>query len=261
MPATLPWPKMPKHPAKKRRSTPSRSTYWLARNLTSAWAIVSLIAPTYLPPSTLMPQFLETAPAPVRWRSTSPSTLRTAAQPPFQKPEALADVQNGSIPLLGLRLDHDILLHHVPPRISRALEHIEQPPDIHVALTQRPERTPAGCLLEADLPRPEATHQTPVDVLEVDVDDPIGRPLGNLDGVAASDHQMPRVQTQPRIAALHKAPELLVGLDHGPVVGVQREGEAVPGGDLLRPGEVLEELLPHRLVQLDDLVVALRAGC
>ena len=42
-PATLPWPKMPKHPAISRRSTPSRSLYWLARNRTRAWATVRRI--------------------------------------------------------------------------------------------------------------------------------------------------------------------------------------------------------------------------
>src|ERR671923_185906 len=41
MPATLPWPKIPKQPPKKRCSTPSRSTYCAARNRTSACAAVS----------------------------------------------------------------------------------------------------------------------------------------------------------------------------------------------------------------------------
>src|SRR6476620_3643798 len=41
MPATLPWPKMPKHPAKNLLRSPSRSTNWLARNRTVAWATVS----------------------------------------------------------------------------------------------------------------------------------------------------------------------------------------------------------------------------
>ncbi len=39
-PATLPWPKMAKQPAKKRPSTPSRSTSWRVRNSTSACAMV-----------------------------------------------------------------------------------------------------------------------------------------------------------------------------------------------------------------------------
>src|SRR5919198_6631374 len=41
MPATLPWPKMPKQPAKKRCLTPSRSTCCAARKRTSACAVVS----------------------------------------------------------------------------------------------------------------------------------------------------------------------------------------------------------------------------
>src|SRR5437870_13214634 len=40
MPATVPCPKIPKHPAKNRRSTPSRSTYCAARKRTRAWAAV-----------------------------------------------------------------------------------------------------------------------------------------------------------------------------------------------------------------------------
>src|SRR4029450_717685 len=45
-PATLPWPKMPKHPGIRRCSCPSRSLYWLARNRTTAWATVSRMVPT-----------------------------------------------------------------------------------------------------------------------------------------------------------------------------------------------------------------------
>src|SRR5882757_5474123 len=41
MPATLPCPKMPKQPAKNLLRSPSRSTNWLARNRTVAWATVS----------------------------------------------------------------------------------------------------------------------------------------------------------------------------------------------------------------------------
>src|SRR5215213_1069445 len=42
IPATLPWPKMPKQPANSRCSTPSDSEYWAARNLTTACATVRL---------------------------------------------------------------------------------------------------------------------------------------------------------------------------------------------------------------------------
>src|SRR5262245_19643169 len=41
MPATFPCPKMPKQPAKNLVRSPSRSTYWLARNRIVAWATVS----------------------------------------------------------------------------------------------------------------------------------------------------------------------------------------------------------------------------
>src|SRR5262245_51536580 len=41
MPATFPWPKMLKQPAKNLVRSPSRSTYWLARNRIVAWATVS----------------------------------------------------------------------------------------------------------------------------------------------------------------------------------------------------------------------------
>ncbi len=41
MPATLPCPKMPKQPAKNLLRSPPRSTYWLARKRTTAWATVS----------------------------------------------------------------------------------------------------------------------------------------------------------------------------------------------------------------------------
>ena len=40
MPATLPWPKMPKQPAKSFCRSPSRSLHWLARKRTTAWATV-----------------------------------------------------------------------------------------------------------------------------------------------------------------------------------------------------------------------------
>src|SRR5215207_9501211 len=49
MPATLPWPKIPNTPAKNGASRPSRSTYWRARNSTTAWAIVSLRTSLMLP--------------------------------------------------------------------------------------------------------------------------------------------------------------------------------------------------------------------
>ncbi len=45
MPATLPWPKMPKAPAMRRCSTPSRSEYWLDRKRMVAWATVRRIVP------------------------------------------------------------------------------------------------------------------------------------------------------------------------------------------------------------------------
>src|SRR4051812_17737016 len=47
MPARLPWPKIPKQPAKKRCSTPSRSTYCAARKRTSACAAVCRTVPTF----------------------------------------------------------------------------------------------------------------------------------------------------------------------------------------------------------------------
>src|SRR5262245_47144083 len=45
MPATLPWPKIPKHPPKKTCSTPSRSTTCCARKRTSACAAVRRTVP------------------------------------------------------------------------------------------------------------------------------------------------------------------------------------------------------------------------
>src|SRR5947209_1229089 len=43
MPATLPWPKIPKHPEKNRWRTPSRSTSCAARNRIRAWATVMVV--------------------------------------------------------------------------------------------------------------------------------------------------------------------------------------------------------------------------
>src|SRR5512140_2767559 len=40
MPATLPWPKIPKQPAKNCCSLPSRTTYWFLRKRMIAWATV-----------------------------------------------------------------------------------------------------------------------------------------------------------------------------------------------------------------------------
>ena len=45
IPATLPWPKMPKQPAKSFCRSPSRSLHWLARKRTTAWATVSRTIP------------------------------------------------------------------------------------------------------------------------------------------------------------------------------------------------------------------------
>src|SRR5690554_4092338 len=41
-PATLPWPKIAHTPGTSRRLAPSRSLYWAARNLTTAWPTVAL---------------------------------------------------------------------------------------------------------------------------------------------------------------------------------------------------------------------------
>src|SRR5690606_26761361 len=41
-PATLPCPKIAHTPGMRRRRTPSRSLYWAARNLTTAWPTVAL---------------------------------------------------------------------------------------------------------------------------------------------------------------------------------------------------------------------------
>jgi hypothetical protein len=68
------------------------------------------------------------------------------------------------------------------------------------------------------------------------------------------------VSTQSRVTALKEAPKLVVALDHGPVVRVHHDRNTIPGSDLLRAGEVLEELLPRAVVQLDDLLIALRAS-
>jgi len=93
----------------------------------------------------------------------------------------------------------------------------------------------------------------------VDVVHPVARELGDLQGVAATYHEVAGVKAQPGLAALQKAPELVVALDHGTVVVVQRDGDPMPGADLLHRGQGLEQLPPRAIVQFGDLLVALRA--
>src|SRR5215210_76939 len=177
----------------------------------------------------------------------------------LQVGQALPDVGDGAFAFVRLGLDHGVLFEHVPATVARALEPAHHLSDVHVAVAQRPECSPAGGLLEAQLSRGDPPREVPVHVLEVDVAHPVPRQLGDLDGIATPHHEVAGVQAQPRVATFEEAPELVVALDHGAVVVVQRYREAVPGADLLHRREGLEELPPRTFIQLGDLLVTLRA--
>src|SRR5918992_3000652 len=81
----------------------------------------------------------------------------------FYESHALAYIIHRSFSFLRLVLDHDVLFQHVPPRILCAFEQLHQPPDVHLALAQRPERPAPGAL------------------------------FGDLDRIAAADHEVPGV--------------------------------------------------------------------
>src|SRR4028119_341070 len=105
MPATLPCPKMPKQPAKKDVSAPSRSTYWFARKRTSAWAIVNRTV-IWPPPLSL-------------WSPLVPACV-LPLQLPSHVLEALAHLDDRALALGRLGLHHRVLLQHVPAPVARA---------------------------------------------------------------------------------------------------------------------------------------------
>src|SRR5918997_5446934 len=177
----------------------------------------------------------------------------------LQVGQALANVGDRTLAFVRRGLDHGVLLEHVPAPVARAFEPTHHLTDVHVAVAQGPERPPAGTLLEAQLPRGDSPRETQVHVLEVDVAYPLPCQLGDLDGIATPHHEVAGVQAQPRAASLQETPELVVTLDHGAVVVVQRDREAVAPADLLHRRQGLEQLPPRTFVQLGDLLVALRA--
>jgi hypothetical protein len=94
MPATLPWREDAEAAAKKRCSSPSRSTYWFARKRTSAWAIVSLEYPypsrVALRPFSVLTCFLSTL-----------ARLSGPFEGGLQKSQALAMSFTGPLPSGG----------------------------------------------------------------------------------------------------------------------------------------------------------------
>jgi hypothetical protein len=70
-----------------------------------------------------------------------------------------------------------------------------------------------------------------VDVLEVDVRDPLGRLAGELGRVGAADEQVPGVQAQRDRRAVEHPLHLGGVLDHRADVRVQHGADALLGGD------------------------------
>src|SRR3712207_3371554 len=158
----------------------------------------------------------------------SPGTSETC----FQELQALSDVLAGSFALRGLRLDHGVLLQHVPAPVASAFEPVYDRPDVDVAVAQGPERPPLRRLLEAQFSIGEPLGHLHVHVLQVNVVHPVACQLRDLDGVASTYHEVASIQTQPHFRALQKAPELVVALDHGAEMVVQGGRDFVPSADL-----------------------------
>ena len=87
---------------------------------------------------------------------------------------------------LGFAGEGDVLLQHVPAPIPVRFQLSNHPGDVNGAKAKWNEHPVDHRLAKWNLARPHPGGRFGIDVLEVDVEDPAHRPLGDLDRVATS---------------------------------------------------------------------------
>src|SRR3712207_3620953 len=146
-------------------------------------------------------------------------------------------------PRAGTAAEHDVLLQDVPALVAGRIEQLQYPPHVHVPLAERPvEPAPHG-LFVTDFARENPPREPPVHVLEVHVAHPLRRLPGELDGVPAADHRVPRVEAQRGLAPIQEAPHVLGALDHRTVVRVEHDAQPMSRADPLHRRQRREKLL------------------
>src|ERR671915_338477 len=88
-----------------------------------------------------------------------------------------------------------------------------------------------------------------IDVLEVNMDDPVAVPADELGGIGAADREMSGVEADLCIALGEDAFDLVARLDEAPGVRVQGGGEPVICRQLLHPLQVVGEPAPVAVVE------------
>src|SRR5919199_4960986 len=71
---------------------------------------------------------------------------------------------------------------------------------------------------------------------------------------------MPGVEAEPGLATVEETPQVMGALDHGPKVGMHRNGQAVPSADLLYRSKTLEQLIPGVVIDLEGLLITILTG-
>src|SRR5262245_50312919 len=144
------------------------------------------------------------------------------------------------------RLQRDVLLEHVPAAVAGRVQAVAQAGEVHGAVAKRPEEAAPHGGAVGELAPPDPAGQGPVDVLQMHVADAATRRAGHLQRLGAADEQVAGVQAEAGAADLQEVEHLLRPLHERPHVGVERQLQTVPGGDLLGPAQPLGEPRPAR---------------
>ena len=131
-----------------------------------------------------------------------------------------------------------------------AIEQADDLLDPCIPLAERPEQPGLRRRDERQLAGAHARGEGGVDVLEVDVDDPLGVIADERGGIDPADQEMPGVEAPADVGDGERALDVGRGLDERADVRVQHEREAVPGDDLVDLGEMARQKLPAGVAEL-----------
>ena len=136
------------------------------------------------------------------------------------------------------------------------LEGADDALDVDPARPERREEPVDDGLSEGHLAGPNPLGRDGVDVLEVDVEDPLGRQPRDGDRVRASQVEMTGVKAQPDIGRLEESLDVVSVLDGHAPMRVEGRLEAGIGDEVLEPSQVGEEDGPVGLAHVEGRVVA-----
>jgi len=153
-----------------------------------------------------------------------------------------------------------VLLDDDPAVVVDLLQHAEDRGEVDVALSEGLEHARVDALGPRGLPGDHRLGDRGVDVLEVDMTDPVAQLLRDRHRVAATAEDVPDVQAEVDAGALEHAGDVFRGLDGGSDVRVQDAPQAACAARLVDCVQAGEQFAPFLLGQFHSLVeVAVRA--